>query len=478
MAGASSLFYGGKPQASCTALMNFYKGKNRMTAVSNVQAGDIVFMNFSHNNPNKAEHVGIATGPRGSDGKVPTVEGNTTKPGSTGNQANGHGVWEKNRSEKDIVGIARPEYSGATLVPLIGTYSGFDTSGEDTSEVTLFGALKELGTNMMKKMFGENAYNALYGSNTDESSGYSVDGAVASNADNNGNLAGNDNAEKIWTYLRSLGYSKAGTAGIMGSLEKESGLMPNNLQNTYNTSLGKTDAEYTTQVNNKKYSRNSFMNDKGGYGLAQWTYSSRKAGLYDKTVANGTPIDDMKSQLDYLDQEVSSYGLTDKIKNATDISKANDIWISQFEKPSGYENKNSTTYTGRLAAAQKYYDQFKGTARSTNSFVNNYPTSSTSASTGTSGSMNYTEALQVIVKALLSIVENTEAIEQIYKLLAENGIKVNGSQITTEATSEDEAKKSLNRLMNSRTDAGKVSNILQSKDTNYLIEALSKIASE
>lgn len=56
----------------------------------------------------------------------------------------------------------------------------------------------------------------------------------------------------------------------------ESGLMPNNLQNTYNNKLGKTDAEYTAAVDNGSYG--NFVKDSAGYGLAQWTYWSEKAG--------------------------------------------------------------------------------------------------------------------------------------------------------------------------------------------------------
>ncbi len=63
----------------------------------------------------------------------------------------------------------------------------------------------------------------------------------------------------------------------MGNLYAESGLMPNNLQNTYNNKLGKTDAEYTAAVDNGSYG--NFIKDSAGYGLAQWTYWSKKTGV-------------------------------------------------------------------------------------------------------------------------------------------------------------------------------------------------------
>ena len=471
-AGASALFYGGKPCASSTTLMNFYKKKGRMVSTNNAQAGDIIFMNFKHDDKNIAYHVGIVTGPM-NGGKIPTVEGNTNQPGRSGDQTNGHGVWEKNRSTSDIVGIARPEYAGATLDPsFAGSYSEFDTSGNDTTTTGLFGALKDLGASIMKGIYGESAYNAIAGTSDDTSTSTSI----MSNADNNGNLSGNSNAEKIWTYLRSLGYSKEGTAAIMGSLVKESGLMPNNLQNSYNTKFGLTDDQYTTKVNNGSYSKDKFVNDSGGYGLAQWTFSSRKQKLYDQTIGAGKPINDLKSQLDLLDSEVQTGGLTNSIKNANNISAANDVWISQFERPAGYKNKGSALYTGRLSAANNYFNQFKGTGRSTDSFVNKYPTASKTATTAVSGNMSSTDMLKLIVQALLTIAQNTQSIDSIYEILSKNGIDV--SSATSGTTTEEEAKKSINRLMSSKTDADTVTNILQTKNTGWLVEAMSKIARE
>ena len=56
-------------------------------------------------------------------------------------------------------------------------------------------------------------------------------------------LIGTTNEEKIWNYLKSKGLSDCGVAGLMGNLYAESGLRPNNLQNTYEGKLGMADAE-------------------------------------------------------------------------------------------------------------------------------------------------------------------------------------------------------------------------------------------
>lgn len=46
----------------------------------------------------------------------------------------------------------------------------------------------------------------------------------------------------IWEYLKAQGLTDAGAAGLMGNLYAESGLRPNNLQNSYEGKLGMAEA--------------------------------------------------------------------------------------------------------------------------------------------------------------------------------------------------------------------------------------------
>ena len=82
------------------------------------------------------------------------------------------------------------------------------------------------------------------------------------------------NEKVIWDFLKNKGLNDFGTAGLMGNLYAESGLSPTNLQNSYNTKLNLSDSLYTQCVDNGSYT--NFVNDSAGYGLAQWTYWSRK----------------------------------------------------------------------------------------------------------------------------------------------------------------------------------------------------------
>ena len=80
-------------------------------------------------------------------------------------------------------------------------------------------------------------------------------------------LIGKNNEEKIWNYCKAQGMTDAGTAGLMGNLYAESGLRPNNLQNSYEGKLGMADAEYTEMVDNGSYT--NFGRDWAGYRTLQ-----------------------------------------------------------------------------------------------------------------------------------------------------------------------------------------------------------------
>lgn len=112
-------------------------------------------------------------------------------------------------------------------------------------------------------------------------------------------ISGNTVQEKVWNALIQAGCNEIVTAGAMGNIQEESSFITNNLQDSYEGGLG-SDEEYTNKVNNGTYSKNSFCNDKAGYGLAQWTSAGRKEGLYDYAKAKGVSIDDVDMQIEYL----------------------------------------------------------------------------------------------------------------------------------------------------------------------------------
>lgn len=167
-------------------------------------------------------------------------------------------------------------------------------------------------------------------------------------------LTGSTNAEKIWNYLKSHGLTDEGTAGLMGNIYAESGLIPNNLQNTYEYRLGYTDEEYTKAVDQGKY--RNFVHDSAGYGLCQWTYWSRKDGLLTFAKAAGKSIGDLEMQLDYLMKELGGYSaLLNLLKTTNDLQKASDRVLLDFERPA---DQSDSVKKKRASYGQKYLDQF------------------------------------------------------------------------------------------------------------------------
>ena len=164
-----------------------------------------------------------------------------------------------------------------------------------------------------------------------------------------------DNTEKIWKYLKSKGLNDYGAAGLMGNLYAESGLNPKNLQNSYEKKLGYTDAQYTAAVDNGKYK--NFVKDSAGYGLAQWTYWSRKQALIDFCKTAGTSIGDLDMQLNFLWKELSDgyRGVINVLMNATSVVEASNTVLLQFERPA---DQSASVQLKRAEYGQAYYDKY------------------------------------------------------------------------------------------------------------------------
>ncbi len=161
--------------------------------------------------------------------------------------------------------------------------------------------------------------------------------------------------EMIWSFLKAKGLTDTGAAGLMGNLYAESGLRPNNLQNSYEGKLGMADAEYTEMVDHGTYT--NFVHDKAGYGLCQWTYWSRKQALLDYAKAKGTSIGDLEMQLDFLVQELAGSFPTvlRALKNAASVREASDAVLLQFERPA---DQSEAAKVKRAGYGQKYFDKY------------------------------------------------------------------------------------------------------------------------
>lgn len=172
--------------------------------------------------------------------------------------------------------------------------------------------------------------------------------------------------EKIWSFLKAQGLTDAGTAGLMGNLYAESGLRPNNLQNSYEGKLGMADAEYTERVDSGSYA--NFVRDSAGYGLCQWTYWSRKEALLAYAKKAGKSIGDLEMQLGFLMQELAGgyKAVLATLRTTTSVRAASDAVLLQFERPA---DQSETAKARRAGFGQKYFDKYAGKGSQIMSFV-------------------------------------------------------------------------------------------------------------
>lgn len=181
---------------------------------------------------------------------------------------------------------------------------------------------------------------------------YDVTGTTAPSTGTTGTKS---DEETIWTTLMSSIGNAYGVAGLMGNIYAESGLRPNNLQNSYEGKLGYADAEYTELVDHGTYT--NFVHDSAGYGLAQWTYWSRKQDLLNFAKSKGKSIGDLGMQLDFLIKELSSSfsGVMSTLKNATSIKEASNAVLTKFERPA---NMGESVQNQRASYGQKYFEKY------------------------------------------------------------------------------------------------------------------------
>ncbi|HUD03714.1 MAG TPA: phage tail tip lysozyme [Patescibacteria group bacterium] len=163
-------------------------------------------------------------------------------------------------------------------------------------------------------------------------------------------------AAVVWNYLRSQGLSEEQTAGILGNLDAESGIIPSRVQT--NNPDGYSDVlkpEYLGHV---------------GYGIAQWTTVLRQTGLINLARSKSVKDSDINMQAEYLWQELNGFdkGVLDALKKTTTI-RAAAVEILLHYEIAGDTGKRMQDY--RTSLAQKWYHLFaNGSTAPTNDCVN------------------------------------------------------------------------------------------------------------
>ena len=160
-------------------------------------------------------------------------------------------------------------------------------------------------------------------------------------------------ADQYYAFLKEQGFTDYAASGIYANLYVESGMKPTNLQNSYEAKLGMDDIAYTAAVDSNIYT--NFVKDAAGYGLAQWTYWSRKQKLLEFARSEGKSIGDGMMQMRFLMKELS-IGLVGRLNAARSASEAAKLFMLEFERPA---DQSERAQNGRAKIAEEVYNKWR-----------------------------------------------------------------------------------------------------------------------
>lgn len=137
---------------------------------------------------------------------------------------------------------------------------------------------------------------------------------------------------------------------MLGNMQEESALRANNVQDGY----GYTDEGYTAKVDSGQIE----FRDGIGYGLCQWTYSTRKLKLLQFARQRGVSIGDEAMQVDFCINELRTEypKLWLYLCDCKGVAPAADRICEEYERPA------VNNFGSRREAANSFYMQFGGMA--------------------------------------------------------------------------------------------------------------------
>lgn len=151
-------------------------------------------------------------------------------------------------------------------------------------------------------------------------------------------LTVNEVEKEVYKFLRSLGYSDATTAGIMGNIKKESG-MSTTIVNEYKN------GKHHTSSNIDECTITCYNTKDDAHGLCQWL-GDRKRALFDLAISKNMPWYDVSLQLEYMYSEIQTTvckpsTILNNLGSADETEYATYIFADQFERCEGSVNCTS-----------------------------------------------------------------------------------------------------------------------------------------
>lgn len=166
--------------------------------------------------------------------------------------------------------------------------------------------------------------------------------------------------ESIWFGLGRFGLAPEEKAVIMGNAQQESGNETDRVQGDFDRDRCFS-KEYTAMVDKGAVGRTEFINrgpNGGGYGWLQWTFWSRKAGLYDLAKGRGVSIGDEDLALDYMWQELNTAefsSVLQMLRSDASLREKVVYWMIYFEKP---DDKSIKAQNIRVRYAEQILAEF------------------------------------------------------------------------------------------------------------------------
>lgn len=151
-------------------------------------------------------------------------------------------------------------------------------------------------------------------------------------------LTVNEVEKEVYKFLRSVGYSDATTAGIMGNIKKESG-MSTTIVNEYKK------GKHHTSSNIDECTTTCYNTKDDAHGLCQWL-GDRKRALFDLAISKNMPWYDVSLQLEYMYSEIQTTvckpsTILKNLGSADETEYATYIFADQFERCEGSVNCTS-----------------------------------------------------------------------------------------------------------------------------------------
>lgn len=169
------------------------------------------------------------------------------------------------------------------------------------------------------------------------------------------NCGGPVNEIDIWNFFISKNLNPITVAAIMGNLYCESAFISNNLQDSFEYIINMDDVSYTLAVDNGTYK--NFCNDDCGYGLAQFTFTTRKLALYNYAKSKGVSIGNAEMQMEFIYNELTTdyKHLFNQLNRETNLRNATEAFLKEYEKPL---DQSETEVENRYSYALKFFNTY------------------------------------------------------------------------------------------------------------------------